>query len=52
MLLLLFSPILVTYAFEARAYALLTFLSVLSAYVFWKAKDEKGWIYKILYFEN
>jgi mannosyltransferase len=31
------SPILFTYAFEARAYALLTFLSVYSSLLFWKA---------------
>lgn len=30
------SPILLTYAFEARAYALLAFLSVMSALMFWK----------------
>ena len=51
-LLLLTSPILLTYAFEARSYGLLAFESVLSAYIFWMAKDERkghyGW--RIAYF--
>lgn len=45
--LILTAPILLTYAFEARSYGLLAFQSVLSAYIFWQAKDEKkgryGW---------
>jgi len=51
-LLVFFSPILITYAFEARSYGLLAFESVLSAYVFWQAKSEKKKQYKwrILYF--
>jgi len=32
-----FSPILFIYAFEARSYAFLTFMSVISTLVFWKA---------------
>ncbi len=32
-----FSPILFIYAFEARSYAFLTFMSVMSTLVFWKA---------------
>lgn len=32
-----FSPILFIYAFEARSYAFLTFMSVLSTFCFWKA---------------
>lgn len=38
-LLTLLSPILLTYAFEARSYGLLAMESVLSAYIFWRAKD-------------
>lgn len=51
-LLILLSPILVTYAFEARSYGLLAFESVLSAYIFWRAKDEiKGKIHwRLAYF--
>ena len=51
-LLVLFSPILFTYAFEARSYALLAFGSVLSAYLFWQAKDEKPgkYLWRALYF--
>lgn len=36
-LLILTSPILVTYAFEARAYALVAFISTAATLVFWKA---------------
>lgn len=51
-LLILMSPILVTYAFEARSYGLLAFESVLSAYIFWHAKDEvKGrYLWRTFYF--
>lgn len=51
-LLVLSSPILFTYAFEARSYGLLAFESILSAYIFWRAKDEiKGrYLWRILYF--
>jgi len=51
-LLVLLSPILFTYAFEARSYGLLAFESVLSAYLFWQAKDEAKGKYKwrFLYF--
>lgn len=51
-ILVLASPILLTYAFEARSYGLLAFESVISAYIFWKAKDEiKGqYLWRILYF--
>lgn len=47
-----FSPILLTYAFEARSYGLLAFESVLSAYIFWRAKDEgkKKYKWRFLYF--
>lgn len=45
-LLVLTAPILLTYAFEARSYGLLAFESVLSAYIFWQAKDEKNGNYK------
>ncbi|KKU87828.1 MAG: hypothetical protein UY18_C0025G0002 [Microgenomates group bacterium GW2011_GWF2_47_9] len=48
--LVLLSPILFTYAFEARSYALLAFESILSAYIFWRAKDEPRWTWRILYF--
>jgi len=46
------APILITYAFEARSYALLAFESILSAYIFWRAKEEKrgSYLYRILYF--
>jgi uncharacterized membrane protein len=50
----LLSPILFTYAFEARAYTLLTFLSVASSYAFWQIRTlpdaQKKWsiIYLIL----
>jgi uncharacterized membrane protein len=46
----LLSPILFTYAFEARSYALLAFLTVSSAYALWKAKEEKGKTWKWIYF--
>lgn len=49
-LLVLLSPILLTYAFEARSYALLAFLSVSSAYAFWQARTEKGNSWKLIYF--
>lgn len=51
-LLVLCSPILLTYAFEARSYGLLAFESILSAYIFWRAKDEKkgGYLWRLLYF--
>lgn len=39
-LLVALSPILFTYAFEARAYALLTFLSVYSTLLFWQALNQ------------
>lgn len=50
--LVLFAPILITYAMEARSYALLAFESVLSAYIFWHAKNEKPkhYLWRILYF--
>jgi uncharacterized membrane protein len=50
--LVLFSPILITYAFEARSYGLLAFESVFSAFIFWHAKDEPKTQYKwrLLYF--
>jgi mannosyltransferase len=51
-LLILFSPILLTYAFEARSYGLLAFESAVSALIFWHAKDEKKgqYLWRILYF--
>lgn len=51
-LLIMASPILFTYAFEARSYALLAFESVLAAYIFWQAKAEiKGrYLWRWLYF--
>lgn len=51
-LLILTSPILFTYAFEARSYALLALESVLSAYIFWRAQGEhKGqYLWRVLYF--
>lgn len=48
--LVLLSPILFTYAFEARAYALLTFLTVCSAYALWRARTEKRHTWRVLYF--
>ncbi|MFH2085367.1 MAG: glycosyltransferase family 39 protein [bacterium] len=50
--LVLFSPILFTYAFEARSYGLLAFESILSAYIFWRAQSEiKGrYLWRTLYF--
>ncbi len=50
-ILVLLSPILLTYAMEARSYALLAFESVLSAYIFWRAKDEKKgkYTWRLLY---
>ncbi|MEI6690319.1 MAG: glycosyltransferase family 39 protein [bacterium] len=46
------APILFTYAFEARSYALLALESVLSAYVFWRARlEQKGsYTFRIFYF--
>lgn len=46
------SPILITYALEARSYALLAFESVLSAYFFWRAKSEKKGhhLFRLAYF--
>lgn len=46
------SPILLTYAFEARSYALLALESVLSAYIFWRARDEKKghYLWRTCYF--
>lgn len=51
-LLITTSPILLTYALEARSYALLAFESVLSAYIFWQAKAEKKrhYTWRLLYF--
>lgn len=51
-LLVLSSPILFAYAFEARSYGLLAFESIVSALIFWRAKDElKGqYLWRILYF--
>lgn len=51
-LLVLASPILFVYAFEARSYGLLAFESVISAYIFWHAKDEPHghFLWRILYF--
>ncbi len=51
-LLVLASPILLTYAFEARSYGLLAFESILSAYVFWRGKEEKKgkYLWRCLYF--
>ena len=48
-LLVLISPILFTYAFEARTYALLTFLTALSTLSFWKGREEKGYSWRIIY---
>ena len=48
-LLVLLSPILVTYAFEARSYALLAFLSVASGLAFWQSRTEKGYFWRVLY---
>jgi len=45
-LLVLYSPILLTYAMEARSYGLLAMESVLSALIFWYAKDETKGQYK------
>ena len=47
-MLVLLSPILFTYAFEARSYALLAFLTVSSAYALWRAKEEKGKKWKVI----
>lgn len=44
------SPILFTYAFEARAYALIAFISAASTLVFWSALKEKKWQYFLTYF--
>jgi len=51
-LLTIFSPILLTYAMEARSYGLLAFESVLSALIFWHAKDEKkgNYLWHFAYF--
>lgn len=45
--LVLASPILLTYAFEARAYALLAFLSTMTTLAFWKsmATRQKKWLF-------
>jgi len=48
--LVLISPILFTYAFEARAYALLAFLSVSSALAFWRSRTETSYTWRIIYF--
>ena len=50
-ILILFSPILFTYAFEARSYGLLACETILSAYIFWRALNEnKGhYLWRILY---
>jgi len=48
--LVLLSPILFTYGFEARAYAILTLLSVAGGFVFWVGKDSKNKIWRVLYF--
>ena len=37
------APLHIRYAQEARSYALLTFLSILSLYLFWHAVREGGW---------
>lgn len=49
-ILIALSPIFFLYAFEARNYALLFFLSAISALAFWKAREEKGYHWRILYF--
>jgi len=43
------SPILFTYAFEARAYALLAFLSALTSLVFWRGVVDKKWKWWLVY---
>ena len=48
--LILLSPILFTYAFEARSYALLTFLSVLVSFIFWLSLAQKSKVWKLAYF--
>lgn len=48
-LLILTSPILTTYAFEARSYGLLAFLSILVTYLFWQTVLTKEKRYFIFY---
>ncbi len=48
-LLVLLSPILFTYAFETRSYALLAFLTTLSALCFWQARTAQGHFWRISY---
>ncbi|HEX7017981.1 MAG TPA: glycosyltransferase family 39 protein [Patescibacteria group bacterium] len=43
------SPILFTYAFESRAYAILTFLSVATSFLFWKSRTAKTWKLPLAY---
>ncbi len=44
------SPILFTYAFEARTYALLAFLSAVSTLAFWKSLKREKWQWWGVYF--
>lgn len=48
-LLILTSPILTTYAFEARSYGLLALLSILSTFFFWQAISLQKKIYFVFY---
>lgn len=48
--LIFLSPILATYAAEARSYALLAFLTSFSAFAFWRAREETGYRWRIVYF--
>lgn len=43
------SPILFTYAFESRAYAILTFLSVAASVLFWQSRTAKSLRWPIAY---
>lgn len=43
------SPILFTYAFESRAYAILTFLSVTAGYLFWQSRTAKSYRWPLAY---
>lgn len=47
--LVLLSPILFTYAFEARSYAILYFLTSFATLAFWKARKEKGYTWRLTY---
>lgn len=49
-ILVLMSPILFTYAFEARSYALVAFISSFSTYSFWKALSTKNKKWFLVYF--